>query len=137
MELESRGLHRNTNPVSEDFGSLLNIKSSENSGITAETKDNKYSEIANQMSTKLEELKSDRNTKILQAISTAITVRVLLTLQNSLGVQKSGRLGIKVDFESNGLHKNAAVESCPELGRLLKSRCLSMYPRKSQKRAFN
>ena len=49
LNLESRGLHRSTNPNEEDFRLSLNSISRESSGITAETAKIINSEITTQI----------------------------------------------------------------------------------------
>ena len=68
----------------DDFVSLLNTDSSENSGITVETVRILISEIANELSKKLEEITEDLISQSLQSMNSAIGKKVLPTLQNSL-----------------------------------------------------
>ena len=93
----------NSNLVGEDFRSLLNTNSRENSDITVETTRMISEEISSQMSRKLNEIKTSLNFQIQDAINNAITEKVLPSIQNTL--EKQGRLGLTVvDRGSNELH---------------------------------
>ena len=87
-DLESTGL-QTTNPICENFRSLININSRENSEITIETARLINNEITTQVTRKLDELKEDLNTQILEVINPAIAEKVLPSIQNVLGVANS------------------------------------------------
>ena len=92
------------NLIGENFRSLLNTNSRENSGMTIETTRMISEEISNQMPRKLNEIKSSLNSQIQDAITTAITEKVLPSIQNTLDTQ--GRTNFTVvGRESNGLHE--------------------------------
>ena len=94
---------QSSNVIGEDFRSLLNTNSRENSEIAIETTRLINEEISNQMSIKLNEVKTSLNSQIQEAITTAITRTVLPSIQNTLGMQ--GRPNFTtVDRGSNGLH---------------------------------
>ena len=85
---------RSSNVIREDFRSLLNTNSRENSEITIETSRLISEEISNQMSRELNEIKTGL---------TAITSTVLPSIQNTLEMQGRSNFTM-VDRESNGLH---------------------------------
>ena len=89
--------------VGEDFRSLLNTKSRENSEVTVETTRLINEEISNQMSRRLNEIKSSLNSQIQNAISAAIADTVLPSIQITLEMQGRTNFAM-VDRESNGLH---------------------------------
>ena len=92
-----------SNLIGEDFRSLLNTNSRENSEIAVETTRLINEEISNQMSRKLNEIKTSLNSQIQDAISAAIASTVLPSIQNTLEMQ--GRPDFTmVDRGSNGLH---------------------------------
>ena len=64
---------QNSNLVGEDFRPLLNTNSRENSEITIETTRMISEEISNQMSRKMNEIKTSLNFQIQDAISKAST----------------------------------------------------------------
>ena len=88
LDLESNDLQA-ANPISEDFRSLLNTNGRENSEITIETARLINNEITCQVTRKLDETGSDLNTQILEVVNSAITEKVLPSIQNVLGVQNS------------------------------------------------
>ena len=89
--------------IGEDFRSLLNTNSRENSEITIETSRLISEEISNQMSRKLNEIKTGLNSQIKEAITAAITSTVLPSIQNTLEMQGRPNFTM-VDRESNGPH---------------------------------
>ena len=94
---------QSSNVIGEDFRSLLNSNSRENSEIAIETNRLINEEISIQMSIKLNEVKTSLNSQIQEAITAAITSIVLPSIQNTLEVQ--GRPTFTtVDRGSNGLH---------------------------------
>ena len=94
--------HQNSNLVGEDFMSLLNTNSRENSEITIETTKMINEEISNQMAGKLNEIKTSLNSQIQSAISAAITNTILPSIQNTLGTQGRSNFTV-VDRGSDGL----------------------------------
>ena len=94
---------QSSNVIGEDFRSLLNTNSRENSEITIETTRLINEEISNQMSRKLNEVKTSLSSQVQEAITAAITNTVLPAIQNTLEMQ--GRLDFTiVDRGSNGPH---------------------------------
>ena len=84
--LESSGSQQDVNPFSEDFRSLLNIFCSRGSSeITIETFRKIYREITSQVTRKLDEMKITLNYQLLEAINSASTKQVLLSIQNTQG----------------------------------------------------
>ena len=94
LDPESNGL-QTANPIIEDFRSLINTKSRENSEITIETALLIDNEITSQVTRKLDEIRSDLNTQILNVINSAIAEKVLPSIQNVLGVQNPGSDAIR------------------------------------------
>ena len=88
LDLESNDLQAAT-PISEDFRSLINTNSRKNSEFTIETARLINNEITSQVTRKLDETGSDLNAQILEVVNSAITEKVLLSIQNVLGVQNS------------------------------------------------
>ena len=76
---------QNSNVIGEDFRSLLNTNSRENSEITVETTRMISEEIFNQMSRKLNEIRKGLNSQIHEAINSVMTETVLPSIQNTLG----------------------------------------------------
>ena len=94
---------QSSNLIGEDFRSLLNTNSRENSEIAVETTRLINEEIFYQMSRKLDEIKTSLKSQIQDAIAAAITSTVLPSIQNTLEMQ--GRPDFTmVDRGSNGLH---------------------------------
>ena len=92
---------RNSNLVGEDFRSLLNTNSRENSEATIETTRLIIEEISSQMSRKLNEIKTSLNSQVQNAITTAITNTILLSIQNTLEMQGRANFTV-VDRGSDG-----------------------------------
>ena len=103
LDSGSNRLHQNPNLVGEDFRSLLNTNSRENSEVTVETTRLINEEISNQMSRRLNEIKSSSNSQIQKAISAAIADTVLPSTQNTLKMLQGRTNFAMVDRESNGL----------------------------------
>ena len=102
LDSESSRPQRNSNLTGEDFRSLL-TNSRENSEITIETTRLINEKISNQMSRRLNEIKTSLNSQIQKSITTAITETVLPSIQNTLDMQ--GRANFTVaDRGSSGLH---------------------------------
>ena len=87
LDSESRRPRQNSNVIGEDFRSLLNTNSRGNSEITIETTRMISEEVSNQMSRKLNEIKSSLNFQRQDAISSAITEKILPSIQNTLETQ--------------------------------------------------
>ena len=115
LDSGSNRLHQNSNLVGEDFRSLLNTNSRENSEITIETTRMINEEISNQMSGKLNEIKTSLNSQIQSAISAAITITILPSIQNTLGMQGRSNFTV-VDRGSDGPQRN------PEVVNMLKTK---------------
>ena len=77
FELESRRPQGEYNMVGGDFRTLLNTNASENSETTAETNRAINAKISSQMSTKVEELKADLNSPIVEVIGSALEEKVI------------------------------------------------------------
>ena len=75
---------QSSNVIGEDFRSLLNTNSRENSENTIETTRMISEDISNQMSRKLNEIKKSLNSQIQEAINNVMTERVLPSIQNTL-----------------------------------------------------
>ena len=78
---------QSSNTLGEDFRSLFNANSRENSEVTIETTRLINEEISNQMSRKLNEIKDSLNNQIQDAVSSAITEQILPSIQNTLQTQ--------------------------------------------------
>ena len=101
---------QSSNIIGEDFRSLLNTKSRENSEITIATTRMIIEEISNQMSRKLNEIKSSLNIQIQNAISNAITEKILPSIQNTLEMQDRVNHTM-VDRGSTGLHDSSKASN--------------------------
>ena len=99
---------QNSNLAGEDFRSLLNTNSRENSEITIETNRIIGDETASHVTRKLNDIKSSLNLQIQEAINTAITEKVLPSIENSLLAH--GRANLTMgDHWSSGLQRNSEV----------------------------
>ena len=105
MNLDSRSSRprHSSNAVGEGVRSLLNTNSRENSEIVIETTRLINEEIFNQMSRKLNEIKTSLNSQIQEAVTAAITNTVLPSIQKTLEMQGGPNFTV-VDRTSNGLH---------------------------------
>ena len=70
--------------------SLINSSSRENSENTIEIARMINNEITSQVTRKLDEIRDDINKQVLEVINSAITEKVLPSIQNVVGIQKSG-----------------------------------------------
>ena len=104
LDLESNG-PQTANPISEDFRSLINTNSRKNSEITIETARLINNEITSQVTRKLDEIRSDLNYHILEVINSAITEKVLPSIQNVLGVHNPESDTIR-DSQSGRLNRS-------------------------------
>ena len=75
---------QNSNLVGEDFRSLPNTNSRENSEITIEITRIIGDEITNQVTRKFNDIRSSLNLQIQEAVNTAIPEKVLPSIGNSL-----------------------------------------------------
>ena len=96
---------QNSNVIGEDFRSLLNTNSRENSEITVETTRMISEEISNQVSRKLNEIRNNLNSQIHEAINSVMTETVLPSIQNTLGTHGNMNY-ITLDQASGGPHKS-------------------------------
>ena len=103
---------QSSNVIGEDLRSLLNTNSKENSEITIETTRMINEEISSQISRKLNEIKSSLNIQIQEAISSAITEKILPSIQNTLEMQDRVNHTI-VDRGSIGLHDSSKSANFP------------------------
>ena len=109
LDLGSNRPQQSSNLVGEDFRSLLNTNSRENSEVTVETNRMISEEISNQMSRILNEIKESLNYQIQDAISNAITDQILLSIQNTLS--KHGKVDYTVmDQRSSGPHEGPSTK---------------------------
>ena len=104
LDLESNGL-QTANLISENFRSLINTNSRENSEITIETARPINNEITSQVTRKLDEIRSELNTQILEVINSAISEKVLPSIQNVLEVQNPESDAIR-DTQSGRLNRS-------------------------------
>ena len=84
MDLRSTRQEEGLNQNDTEFRSYLNTNFSENSGLTEETSRAINLENSPEMSRKLEEMKSDLNAHILDAIDTAIEEKVIPSIKQML-----------------------------------------------------
>ena len=110
VNLDFNRPQQSSNIIGEDFRSLLNTNSRENSEITIETTRMINEEISNQMSRKLNEIKISLNIQMQDAISNAITEKILPSIQNMLEMQ--GRVNhTMVDRRSTGQHDSSKASN--------------------------
>ena len=124
---------QSSNVIGEDFRFLLNTNSRENSEFTIETTRMINEEIPNQMSRKLNEIKTSLNFQIQDAINNAITEKILPSIQNTLAMHGRANyttvdrasIGLKDSTKSanfttgnrrsSGLQWNSEVENAQKL----------------------
>ena len=82
---------------------------SENSEITVETSRMIYSEISSQMSRKMEEMKSDLNSHILEVINSAIEERILPSIENLITSRRETK-NTRWDLRSDGRHPDRNIQ---------------------------
>ena len=104
---------RRLNQNDSEFRSYLNTNLDENSGLTVETSRAISSEVSSQMSRKLAEMTCDLNTRILDAINTAIENRVLPSIRNAVGSQNSSKK-TNLDLRSDGPHPSNFSQVHPQ-----------------------
>ena len=78
LDLGSNRPQQSSNLIGEDFRSLLNTNSRENSEMTVETNRLINEEISNQMATKLNEIKENLNYQIQDAIQPLLQIKCYL-----------------------------------------------------------
>ena len=105
-ELDSNNL-QTSNPKRECFRSLNISNCRENSEITIETARMINNEITTQVTRKLDEVREDLNTQILEVINSAIAEKRLSSTKNVLGVQKSG-------LNTSRVHQSGRLDRSPE-----------------------
>ena len=101
--------------------------------MTIETTGMISEEVSNQVPRKLHEIKSSLNSQIQDAITTAITEKVLPAIQNTLDTQGRAKFTV-VDRGSNGLHegptaaiftavdrRSSGLQRNPEVGKTKKT----------------
>ena len=113
FDLDSSRQHGGSNLVEGNFRPLLNTSFlSEKSGSTAETSRAIYSEISSKMSIKLEEMKSDLNSHILDVINSAIKEKVIPSIKKAEGGKNSAK-NTNLDLRSDGLDPNSFSQVRP------------------------
>ena len=114
LDSESNRSQQNSNLVGEDFRSLLNTNSTKNSEMTIKTTRMISVVIENQVTRRLNDIKSILNSQIQDAIETAITDKILPSIQNALGMQ--GRQNFTmVDQRSIWRHRSPVASTSPKL----------------------
>ena len=82
---------------------------SENSEITVETSRMINSEILSQMSMKIEEMKSNLNSHVLEVINSAIEERILPSIENVITSNREAK-STKWDLRSDGRHPGRNIQ---------------------------
>ena len=103
---------QNSNLVGEDVRSLPNTNSRENSEITIETTRSIGDEITNQVTRKFYGIRSSLNLQIQEAVNTAITEKVLASIENSLAAHGRANLAMR-DPRSVGLQDSPRAPNFP------------------------
>ena len=91
LDLEPGRRQQSTSGTIDNFRSLLNTNLSENSEITTATNRIINSEISSQISRKLEEMKSDLNSYILEVINFAIEEKTLPSIENAVASKEAAK----------------------------------------------
>ena len=91
---------------SEDFRSLLNSNSRENSEHTLET----VRQVNIEVTRRIEELKRDLNSQVIESINSAINEKILPSIQNTLGSQRPGFLE-DMDHRSSKLSRTTEAKN--------------------------
>ena len=81
--------------------------------MTIETTRMISEDISNQMSRKLNEIKSSLNYQIQDAISTAIAEKILSSIQNTLSMQGKNNFSVR-DRKSSGLQMSPGAVKSPK-----------------------
>ena len=105
-ELDSNSL-QTSNPTSECFRCLKITNCRENCEITIETARMVNNEITTQVTRKLDGIREDLNTQILEIINSAITEKWLSSTKNVLRVQKLG-------LNTSRVHQSGRQDRSPE-----------------------
>ena len=106
---ESRGRQQDLDQNEPNYRSLLNSNLSKNSEITVETSRMINSEISSQMSRKIEEMKFDLNSHILEVINSAIEERILPSIENVIASSREVK-NTKWDLRSDGRHPDKNIQ---------------------------
>ena len=96
---------------SEDFRSLLNSNSRENSETTLET----VRLVDTEVTRRTEELKKDLNSRIIESINSTINEKILPSIQNTLGSQRP-RFREEIDKRSSRLSRT--TEHSDSMGKI-------------------
>ena len=134
---------QNSNLVGEDFRSLPSTNSRENSEITKETTRIIGDETTNQVTRKFNNIRSCLNLQIQEAVNTAITEKVLPSIEKSLIAHRRTNLtmgdhrsvGLQdiptapnftiEDHRSSGLQRNSEVINAQKTGENRPKRCFT------------
>ena len=103
MNMRATRQEEELNQNDSEFVSDLNALFSENSCLTEETSRAINSEISSQMSRKLQEMKSDLHSHILDAINTAVQEKVTPSIKIAVGGQNSAK-NTNLELRSDGPH---------------------------------
>ena len=114
MDLESNALRQNANPFSEVFRPLLNTSSTENREKPIETARMINDDNTSQVVRKLDELKSDMTSPILEPINSAVTEKVPYTNQKRF-VSRREDWDTALDHRYGGLHRSPKQEMLGKL----------------------
>ena len=110
IDPESRRLQQDLDGNEGNYRSLLNTNLSENSEITVETSRMINSEFSSQMSRKIEEMKSDLNSHILEVINSAIEEeKILPSIENVITSNREAK-NTKWDLRSDGRHPDRNIQ---------------------------
>ena len=110
LDLESGRQQQSTSRTDNSFRSLFNTKSE----ITAETNRMIISEVSSQLSRKLEEMKSDLNSHIVEVINSAIEEKILPSIENAVASNVAAK-NTKRDLRSDGRHPGTAGQATEKL----------------------
>ena len=119
-DLESVGPRQNLDQNGKEIRSLMNTNITGNGEITIKSTGLISSEVTDQMTRKLDELKRTSNSQILETINSALNKKVLSSVQNTLerpGLRsrKNADLGSSRLNRNTGVKKrNKARENCPK-----------------------
>ena len=114
-EIDSESIRRegSSNQNENNYRSYLNTNLSENSCLTVETSRAISSEISTQMSRKFEEMQTNLNSQILDAINAAIEDKVLPGIKNAVKSQSSAK-NTNLDLRSDGPHPSNFSQVYPQ-----------------------
>ena len=113
LDLESGRQQQSTSHTEKNSRSFLNTSLSQNSETTAETNRFINSEISSQMPRKLEELKSDLNSHILDVNTSALEEKVLPSIKNALEIKNPAKNTI-LDIRSDRPHPSIFSQVRPQ-----------------------